>query len=466
MSNIIVDKWYGGWSLGSKSGPEGSCVFSRGLNYKDDPDYITANKALEKQSGTVVADSVKWITNYNAMIYAIGDAGKIYKNTAGTWTLLQTTANCKGQGLAVYNDYMYYRQNTQIGRMKLSDDSFTDAWEATNVQTVVDWSPLLPFLNLLLVANGRYLGTWDDSTWTYNKLTFPKGYHVRDIGVMGEYAVLAVNDNEDITKAKRGFLFFWDGTSSTYNFFTEVSEGEGISAINANQEAVYIFPGTNGNIYRYNGVTNKVKKIPNTKTSTTVYVYPGGVTNYKGMCFFGLAGGTSTTVYRGIYSWGQPEIGYAEGLNLEAYPSSYTSGTGTTKSIYCVQSIGSDLYVAWYYGGTYGIDKLSTTVNQLEVIYLSLVVTTNNPNAITREKLFFKPLASGESIELSVDKDQSGSYTTIGTASYAVDGAVTTKLFTEGFRCDDLQIRLKLTGTTTMPSVSKVIFEYEEEANL
>jgi hypothetical protein len=46
-------------------------------------------------------------------------------------------------------------------------------------------------------------------------------------------------------------------------------------------------------------------------------------------------------------------------------------------------------------------------------------------------------LASGESIELSYDKDQSGTYTVIGSASYAVDGAVTTKTFATGFRCDD-----------------------------
>jgi len=466
MNNLVISKFYGGWSLGSKSGPDGSCRYSIGLNYKDDPDHITANKALVKESSTTITDLPKFMTSYNALLYLIGNTGKIYKNTAGIWSLLQTTSNCTGQGLEIYGDYMYYRQNSQIGRMKLSDDSFTDAWTTTNVQTVTDWGVLKTFLNLLLVANGRYLGTWNDAVWTYNKLTFPKGYFIQDIGVMGEYAVIAVNDNETITQAKRSFLFFWDGTSSTYNFFTEVLEGGGISSIQANQEAIYIFTGS-GNIYRYNGATNKVKKIPYVGQSSTIYVYPGAETNYKGLCLFGLAGGTSTTAYRGVYSFGQPEIGYPEGLNLE-YPISAGISQAITTDISMVQSVGNDLYVGWKSGSTYGVDKLSTTTNQLSVTYESLIITTNNPNAISRAKLFFKPLASGEVITLKVKKDQSSTWTTIGTASYANDGAVTTKLFgmEATFRCDDLEVQLILTGTSTMPSVNKVIFEYQEEANL
>jgi hypothetical protein len=460
--NITIEKFFGGLSLGSKSGPDGSCRFSQGLNYKDDPDHITSNKALAKESSTVVVDLPKWITSYNALVYAYGSGGRIYQNSAGTYTVLRTVANSTGQGLEVYGDYLYYRQNAQVGRMKLADNSFTDNWQTSNVQTVTDFSPLKAFMNLLLIANGRYLGTWNESTWVYNKLTFPKGYHIRDIGVMGEYAVLAVNDNEDITKAKRGFLFFWDGTSSTYNFFTEVLEGGGVSSIQANQENVYIFAGSSGNIYKYNGNTNKVKKIPFIGSST-VYVYPGAETNYKGLCLFGLGGGASTTVYRGVYSYGQPEIGYPEGLNFE-YPISTGTVQGTTLEIGAIQSVGSDLYVGWRDNTTYGIDKLSTT-NQLSITYESLIITTTFPIGVTREKLFFKPLASGEVITLQIKKDQNA-WETVGTASYANDGAVTQKLFAYGFRCDDLEIKITLSGTSTMPSLSKVVIEYENEDNL
>jgi len=464
MSNLTIEKFYGGWSLGSKSGPTGSCRFSQGLNYKDDPDYITANKALVKDSSTVIVDLPKWITSYNSLVYVYGDGGRIYQNSAGTYTVLKAVSNSKGQGMAVYDGYLYYRQNSQIGRMKLSDNSFTDNWQTSNVQTVVDFAPMATIGELICFSNGRYLATYNGATFVYNKLGFMSGRHIRDLGVMGEYLVLAVNDNEDITQAKRGWLYFWDGTSSTYNFFTEVLEGGGVSSIQANQEAIYIFTGS-GNIYRYNGATNKIKKIPYIGQSSTIYVYPGAETNYKGLCLFGLAGGTSTTVYRGVYSWGQPEIGYPEGLNFE-YPISAGVTQGTTVDIGCVQSIGNDLYIGWKSGTTYGVDKLSTTTNQLSVSYESLVVTTTNPNAITREKLFFKPLASGESITVYIKINQASTWTEIGNASYTNDGAVTIKLLNYEFRCDDLEIKVVLTGTSTMPSLSKIVFEYEEEGNL
>jgi hypothetical protein len=467
MPNLIIDKFYGGLSLGSKRGQEGSFRYGLGLNYVDDPDHITATRALVKQSSTTVADLPTFITSYNALGYAIGNAGKIYKNTAGTWSLLQTTANCKGQGLAVYGAYMYYRQNAQIGRMALASDTFTDNWQtsgATAVQTVVDYAPIKVFLNLCLFSNGRFLATWDDATFVYNRLTFPVGYHVRDIDVMGEYAVMAVNDNEDITQAKRGFLFFWDGTSTTYNFMTEVNEGGGISSIQANQNSVFVFAGGKGNIYEYNGINNKIKKIPYIGTSSTVFVYPGADTNFNGRCLFGLAGGTSTTAYKGIYSWGSPELGYPAGLNLE---NAISTGTiqGTGIDIGAVTAVGNDLYVGWKDGATYGIDKLSTTVNNLSVTCDSLLITTNNPCTTTRQKLFFKPLASGESITLWLKADQ-GSWVEAGSASYTVDGATTIKLLNYGLSYDDIEIRVVLAGTSTMPSLSKVIIEYGEDANL
>ncbi len=467
-SAIIIDKFYGGWALGSKSGIEGSFRYGLGLNFRDDPDHITANKALVKDSSTTVVDLPKWFTSYGSDVYAYGSAGKLYKKSSGTWSVARSVSNSTGQGMEVYNDYLYYRQNAQIGRYgDLSGSpSFTDNWKTSgdNVQTVVDWGPMKAFLDFIAFGNGRYLATWNDSTFTYNKLSWPKGYFVRDLGIMGEYLAIAVNDNEDITKAKRGFIFLWDGTSSTYNFFSEVPEGGGISSIQANQDSVIIFAGSKGNIYLYNGKANKVKKIPYLGSGKTIYVYPGADTNFGGLTCFGLAGGTSTAIYRGVYSWGQSDLDFPNALNLE-YPISSGTTSGTGVDIGAVKAIGSDLYVGWKDGTTYGIDLLSTTTNQTSVVYESLIVTTNKPIDVTREKLFFKPLASGQSITLYVKADQ-GSWVEAGSASYAVDGAVTTKLLNYEFSADDVEVKVVLAGTSTMPSLSKVILEYEEDANL
>jgi len=102
MSAITFDSFSGGLSDGNRIGVSGSFLFGQGLNFKDNPDQITANKAAVKNSGTTVTDLVKWISNDGTTTYFYGDAGKIYKRTSGgTWSLLRTVANSGGQGLCV-----------------------------------------------------------------------------------------------------------------------------------------------------------------------------------------------------------------------------------------------------------------------------------------------------------------------------------------------------------------------------
>lgn len=461
-SYIVIDNWAGGWSTGSRRGQTGSFRYGKGLNFRDDPDVITANKASVKDSGTTVVDLPKWITSHGTDVYAYGDTGKLYKKTGGSWTVGKSVSNSKGQGLEVYGDYLYYRQNSQIGRLDLvGAGGYTDNWQTSNVQTVTDWGAIKTFLDFVAFANSRYLATWNDSTFTYNKLSFPKNYFVRDLGAMSEYLVMAVNDNETITSVKRGFIFLWDGTSSTYNFQAEVPEA--VSSIQAFMDTVYIF-GASGTIYEYNGKANKVKKIPYFGIAKTTYVYPGGDTNFNGICHFGLAGGTSTTAYRGVYSWGASELSLSSSLNFE-YPISTGTIQGTGMDIGAVSAIGPELYIGWKDGTSYGIDLISSITNQLSATYESLIITTNKPSDYTREKLFFKTLATGESITLEIKKDQ-GTWETAGTASYATDGAVTTKLLNYAFSCDDVEFRITLTGTYTMPSLSKLIVEGEEDNTL
>jgi hypothetical protein len=280
---------------------------------------------------------------------------------------------------------------------------------------------------------------------------------------MGEYLAINVLNLNSLQTASKSFIFFWDGTSTTYNFFTEVKCGGPVSAIHGEQESLLIFPYLGGSVYRYDGTTRKLKKIPRVNRSGG-HVMPGATTNFEGIVHFGLSqAGTSSDAHDGVYSFGTTDMGIPESLNYE-YSPSCGSGSGHTVYVGAIRTIGTDIYVGWKdeTAGTQGIDKLSTTTYQTSVTYESLIITTNKPMAVTRQKLFFKPLASGESITLEVKKDQ-GNWETAGTASYSADGAVTTKLLNYEFRCNDFEFRVTLSGSSTMPSLSKVIFEYEED---
>jgi len=67
----------------------------------------------------------------------LSEGGKIYRETSGgTWSSLQTTSNCAGEGLAIFDDYLYYALDKELGRYgKLSgtpafDDALTSWWDA------------------------------------------------------------------------------------------------------------------------------------------------------------------------------------------------------------------------------------------------------------------------------------------------------------------------------------------------
>jgi hypothetical protein len=342
-----------------------------------------------------------------------------------------------------------------------------DDWKkaADNIQTATGFATIKNFLNMCCFSNGRYLATlYDAATFTYNRLTFPPGTYVRDLDVRGEYLAIAVNDNSDLTKATRGWVYYWDGTSSTYNFFNEVQDGGGISSIQANQDSVFIFPGNAGNIYLDTGRVTKIKRLPFVGKQT-IYVYPGADCNFRGLLTFGVASGTSTTVKRGVYELGQPDINYPTSLNL-SYPISTGTKSGTGVEIGAVYAVGPQIYVGWKDSTTYGVDLLSASTNQLSVVYETRMVNLPTKGVFNRFKLFCKPLASGESITLKYDADQSGSWTSLGTATYAADGAVTAKLLTDEFKANDVQFQVTLAGTSTMPTVSKLIVGYSEEGTL
>lgn len=468
---LVIDSWNGGLANGARLDTAGSFRFGQGLNFRDNPDAVTANYALAKDSGDTVVGRVHWIVaRDNGDLFCTDDGGKTYKRTAaGVWSNINSPTNSKGQGLEIYADYLYYTQDSQIGRYGLlsGDPSATDNWQ-TSLDATTSWRPLKAFMNLLAVGNGRYLATYDGATWDADRVTFPDDWYVRDLGIMGEYLVIAVNNAENPAYASRGILFFWDGTSSTYNFFSEVTGGGGIDSIQANQDSVYVFAGGAGNIYLYNGRSTKVKKIPFINNKDTINVSPGADTNYRGNLHFGVTSGTSNSVYRGVYSWGSPGKNYPDVLNFD-YPISQGTTQTTDVQVTAVKAIGNDLWVGWQKSGspnTYGVDKLGTNF-QTSVWLETRIAGLDKQSKFTRFKLFFEPLTTGESVDLKYKADQESSWQDIGSASYTTDGAATTKLLNEEFSATDVEFKITLAGTTAvMPTLTKLIVEYEEEGLL
>jgi len=78
-------------------------------------------------------------------------------------------------------------------------------------------------------------------------------------------------------------------------------------------------------------------------------------------------------------------------------------------------------------------------------------------------KFYFKPLASGDAITLGLDTDY-GTATTLGTATYATDGAITSKRFEIKKQCH--AFRPTVSWTAGGASISHVVVEYEPVSDI
>ncbi len=143
--SITIKDFTGGiGTLGEKRDAPGSARFTKGLDPFEDTSYVTTSKLSSKISSTTVANLPLWMEDgspYTTDRYAYDLGGKIYKITSGdAVSLLQTTSGAAGEGLKVFDDYLYYALGVNLGRYGLLsgtpafDDDFTSWWTVTDVQ--------------------------------------------------------------------------------------------------------------------------------------------------------------------------------------------------------------------------------------------------------------------------------------------------------------------------------------------
>ena len=107
----------GGISDGSKTGYDGGYADGIGIDFVSDRDKLTGLHALKKDSGTTVVDLPKWIREYQGLYYFYGDAGHLYqRNAAGTWADKKTVSSSHGNGMEIFNDFLWYASDAGIGK--------------------------------------------------------------------------------------------------------------------------------------------------------------------------------------------------------------------------------------------------------------------------------------------------------------------------------------------------------------
>lgn len=465
----------GGISIAKKVGQQGSFQFGTHLNITTDPNEITLNLTGTKKSAAVVTGLIKWIvdgTPFDTNRYAYDDAGNIYKiDASDTFTLLRTVGSSHGQGMEVQADYLYYTQNTQIGRYGplSSSPAFTDAWQTgLNDTSTSLFAPIAVLNDRLIVGHGKNVATWDGAIWTLAALTLPAQLNVRAISRTDQYVLIGAWRGTAVTVSEDGYVYLYDGLSDTFND-SYPTEG-GLNAINYYRNTLFSIQGKNGFIYTDTSPFNKKHQIPKLEIKKYVEVFPGAMTTWQNMTFFGISNSDSANVTRGVYSWGSKQSSvFSDALNY-GYTIS-TGNNGSTVQIGAVKGIGNDLYIAWKDGSSYGVDKVDETSNYaLSGTYESMIEdagSAGNEKAGTAIIVSHLPLASGESIAINYKHDRQSSFQ--AGITNATVGETTTKLYNsalpgaEGARFLEFEWQTVLAGNgSSTPTVTDQSFIYDD----
>lgn len=486
MSKYILKKFKGGISDWEEEGIKGAFKFARNLDIRKKRDTLSVKQGLTDDlalGGVMNSSVVQAVVSSDGNSYWGLANGKILKRTsAGVWSLVYTDAENVLYGLGEWvNDNgetgIYWATATKLHRKPIPGSaSWTDVDVSAGspAQTYPKTNLTSTTNHFMKISNGVFLicnkntlaMVGYDESYTNQALQFIPGNMAQSILDLGDTALIATN-REDATE--QSWVYKWDGIAQNYLSKTPVP----ISDVNAMVETEFILIqfGTNGGVHFFGTST----KIPVLNFPDGGKTEPSGVTVFDaGLAYMGVYNnGTGKT---GIYSYGRKAKNDSLVLNLEY-------GLDCD-AIYALQSIGTDLLIAYKSGSQYGVKVVDTDTKASSGYYQSLVLDLNSED--DRDRVLGNitvecaELPAGCSIEIwrRLNRVNTGGTDYTGTLTGDDDGwyqcalvddtgSLSTTGATKGiFRCGDeanyveVMAVLNCSGNLT-PEVYKIIIDFD-----
>lgn len=408
-----------------------------GVDVHSKPGAMTGSYAMTNaDAGTAVVDALclakVTLPNGNTF-FGSSTSGKIWKvTTAGVVSLVHTNTNGAILGMGFFNGYLYYASASKLGRQaealassESSWSSHSDNW-ATFTNANASYHPMVEQNLSLFIGDGKYVAAVDSSnTFSANALDL-QTQHVVTALVPFENDILigtivgAYNN--------RSGIFRWDTYSPSWTTEDYVDE-VGINCFINADDTMFISIGTIGNIYYYTGSkAKKWKRLRDGRNSVTTGVNAYGSGNLNGNPLF--------ATIRGIYSLGRADDSFPLAQVIEYVPS---LGQGTTLG--ALATVGSQVFVSYKNGSSYGIDKLDTN-KQSGFIETPLIV--GRPQSLVVK---YDSLPSGTSISLQTSID-GASYSSVDMEKDDEDERVY-RMKNQPVNKSTFQARITLNASTT-----------------
>lgn len=464
---IPIGEWNtGGLSFSKWSGYKNSLFKMTGLDPHSLPGLLQVEQKMTKNSGATVDELCKVAVNASTGIryWFSSESGKIWQDKAGTWTLVHTTSATgedKCLGAAEYQGYIYWATQSRLHRISVASADGAAAWTAN---AVIDWAtfgitntsfhPMHQPLDVLYIGDGNRVAQVDAGTFTANALDIKTPLVIKSLGSIGTDLLIGTYVADTVTATE---ILRWNTWSVSYSNSDAIPE-IGVNAFLKADNMVLVQAGNKGNIYSYDGQKlNLWGKIPGVYSSTaTGEVYPDSVANREGQILFGFSNITGNPADQGIYRIGRHSSNFQYIMDFP-YPISERSGSAfvtTSLAIGAILVVGTDIYVSWKNGSSYGIDKLDAS-NKLDGAYFETRVMV-----VEREKLtnFVKALVSYASLPASttVDFYLDKNYAGYGSALTKVTDTQRNIIETsnEGTEFSTLQLKVKITtSSNTAPQI-------------
>jgi len=339
-----------------------------------------------------------------------------------------------------------------------SAGNFSTAAYTTYFQFLVDdtaFHPIAKMLQFLVFGNERYVGKYEATIYDPNYLTLPAGWRVRCFGYWREYLAIGCMKGNNIPDYDSGRVYFWDGISTTYNFYIDVPEG-GVNTVFGSRGKLYVWAGYQGDMLIYTGgdSADKVKRIPNWTPDTYIEILPGAVTMWKGVLNFGVGRSNSTVFQRGVYSYGALNVRYNDSMSFDYVNSGGTYDSDVT--IGMVMTVNQKLLIGYQDGISYGVDYVDSSnipsrEGTIEGIVQDDGLTWKTKEALTAVATFL-PLRTGESVVVKYKLDRDENWNTSSVISTVGDTQARVIISpTVSARCKEYQwaVDMYATGTTS-----------------
>lgn len=334
--------------------------------------------------------------------------------------------------------------------------------------------PMHTFLQYECIGNGNYLSVWEplseepsNAEWLRHKLTFPANLEVCGLAQWREYLAIACEYRTTSGNAQHGYIFFWDGLSSTYNFFIRIPEG---SPYSIHEYKDVLFYEAGGSLFAYaGGQPVKIRTLPNTDseysdTADATITYPNMATVRRGVHLFGFPSQTTNTdIEIGVYSFGAVDKDFDESFGF-SYTISTGTRSGTGMRIGMVKNFGDTLFVSWKDGDNYGVDIVDNNSDPYaEAEWRSLFFDGSIP---TKDKsadhfdLEFEPLPSGVTVTPKYRTSRSGDWET-GDAVSTVGATSCRMNINTRFKEIQVGFDLAVTGSTT-PTITCAVLVFDD----